>query len=85
MKITAVDGHQFTTDGLKEAIEEAKSSSAPIQLIVANGVDIHTYSIDYHGGMRYAHLERNNDAPDYLSEIYQPLAPGNPPTEGSAP
>ena len=30
-------------------------------------------TIDYHGGLRYPHLERNNDAPDYLSEIYQPL------------
>ena len=75
MKITAVNGHQFTSDGLKEAIDEAKSPSAALQLIIANGVDIHTYSIDYHGGMRYAHLERNNDAPDYLNEIYQPLAP----------
>jgi predicted metalloprotease with PDZ domain len=75
MKITAVEGHQFTAESLKDAIDAARSSTTPIQLIVANGVDIHTYSIDYHGGLRYAHLERNNEAPDYLSEIYRPLTP----------
>jgi predicted metalloprotease with PDZ domain len=74
MKITAVDGHQFATDGLKDAIDEAKSSSSPIALIVANGVDVQPYQIDYHDGLRYPHLERNNDAPDYLTEIYQPLS-----------
>ena len=74
MKITAVEGRQFTPEGLKDAVDSGKSSSAPIGLIVANGIDIRDYAIDYHGGLRYPHLERN-DAPDYLSEIYQPLAP----------
>jgi predicted metalloprotease with PDZ domain len=74
MKITAVDGHQFAVDVLKDSIDEAKSSSAPIALIVANGIDVHPYQIDYHDGLRYPHLERNNDAPDYLGEIYQPLS-----------
>lgn len=75
MKITAVEGHQFTPEGLKDAIDAAKSNTAPIELIIANGVEIHTYTVDYHGGLRYPHLERNNDVPDYLSEIYQPLTP----------
>jgi predicted metalloprotease with PDZ domain len=75
MKITAVNGHQFTVEGIKDAIDTAKSSSDPIRLIIANGADVRTYSVDYHGGLRYAHLERNNNAPDYLSDIYQPLAP----------
>jgi predicted metalloprotease with PDZ domain len=75
MKITAVEGHQFTPEGLKDATDAAKSNTAPIELIIANGVEIHTYSVDYHGGLRYPHLERDNDVPDYLSEIYQPLTP----------
>ncbi|HWF39268.1 MAG TPA: hypothetical protein VG322_12150 [Candidatus Acidoferrales bacterium] len=73
MKITAVEGHQFTPEGLRDAVDAAKSNTAPIELIVANGVDVHAYNVDYHGGLRYPHLERNNDVPDYLSEIYQPL------------
>ena len=75
MKITAVEGHQFAPEGLKDAIDAAKSDTAPIELIIANGVEIHTYTVDYHEGLRYPHLERNNDVPDYLSEIYQPLTP----------
>jgi predicted metalloprotease with PDZ domain len=74
MKITAVNGTQFSTDELKNAIAAAKSAATPIQLIIANGGDVQTYSIDYHGGLRYPHLERNNAQPDYLSEILHSLA-----------
>ena len=74
MKITAVDGRQFTLDALKESIDAAKSTTSPIQLIVANGPQVQTYSIDYHGGLRYPHIERNNGMPDFLSDIIQPLA-----------
>ena len=74
MKITAVEGHQFTLEGLKDAIDAAKSASSAIQLIIANGAQVQTYSIDYHGGLRYPHLEQNSGAPDFLSEISQPLA-----------
>jgi predicted metalloprotease with PDZ domain len=74
MKITAVDGRQFTLDALKESIDAAKSTTSPIQLIVANGPQVQTYSIDYHGGLRYPHIERNNSMPDFLSDIIQPLA-----------
>ena len=74
MKITAVDGRQFSLDALKESIDAAKSTTSPIQLIVANGPQVQTYSIDYHGGLRYPHIERNNGMPDFLSDIIQPLA-----------
>jgi predicted metalloprotease with PDZ domain len=74
MKITAVDGRQFSLEEIKDAINGAKSTTTPMQLIVANGPEVETYSIDYHGGLRYPHLERNNGAPDFLSDIIQPLA-----------
>jgi predicted metalloprotease with PDZ domain len=74
MKITAVDGRQFTPEALKDSINAAKSAAAPIQLIVANGPQVQTYSIDYHGGLSYPHLEINNGAPDFLSDILKPLA-----------
>ena len=74
MKITAVNGVQFSPDELKSAIDAAKSAANPIQLIVSNGADVQTYSVDYHGGLRYPHLERDNSHPDYLSEIMHPLA-----------
>jgi len=69
MKIVAVNGAQYSPDGLRGAIDAAKVATAPIQLIVANGAQFRTYSVDYHGGLRYAHIERDESKPDYLGEI----------------
>jgi predicted metalloprotease with PDZ domain len=74
MKITVVDGRQFSLEELKDSISAAKSTTLPIQLIIANGPQVQTYSIDYHGGLRYPHLEQNNGARDFLNDILQPLA-----------
>lgn len=78
MKIVAVNGLQFGGSVVREAVTAAKSSSAPIQLLVANGAQYQTFSVDYHGGLQYPHLERVESKPDYLSEILHPLtqAPG---------
>jgi predicted metalloprotease with PDZ domain len=75
MRITAVNGKQFSPDALKYAIGEALSAKTPIELLIANGVQVQTYAVDYHGGLRYPHLERENGRPDYLTEIFKPLAP----------
>ncbi len=69
MKIVAVNGAQYSPDGMRGAIDAAKVATAPIQLIVANGAQFRTYSVDYHGGLRYAHIERDESKPDYLGEI----------------
>ncbi len=60
---------------MKRAIEGSKSATTPIQLIVANGAQFQTRSVDYHGGLRSPHLERDKSKPDYLSEILKPMAP----------
>ena len=70
MRISAVNGQQYSSDLLKDAIESAASGSAPIRLIVANGAQVEARQIDYHGGLRYPHLERDSSHPDYLSEIF---------------
>jgi len=74
MKITAVDGQQYSPDTLKDAITDAASSSAPIRLIVANGAEVDARQMDYHGGLRYPHLERDSSHPDYIGEIFHRLA-----------
>jgi predicted metalloprotease with PDZ domain len=74
MKIMAVNGAQYTSDALRAAITAAKSETAPIQLIVANGAQFSTMPVDYHGGLRYPHIERDTTHPDYLSEIIHALA-----------
>ena len=75
MKVTAVDGQQYSGGVLKDAITAAAKSSSPIQLLVTNGAEYRTYSVDYHGGLKYAHLERDASRPNYLDEILHPLAP----------
>jgi predicted metalloprotease with PDZ domain len=75
MKITAVNGKQFSVDAIKDAIEGAKTTTAPIQLIVANGPAVQTYAVDYHGGLRYPHLVRDENRPDFLSEILRSQTP----------
>ena len=74
MKIAAIDGQQFSSDALREAIVAAKKGTTPIQLIVANGAEFKNFELDYHGGLRYPHLARDESKPDYLSEILGPLA-----------
>ena len=75
MKITAVNGSVYSPTILKEAIEAAQATTAPIRLIAANGTEVQTYSVDYHDGIRYPHLERDESRPNYLDEILRPSAP----------
>jgi predicted metalloprotease with PDZ domain len=74
MKVAAVFGKTFTPEALKEAVAGAQSATTPIQILIANGAQFQTFSVDYHGGLRYPHLERDASRPDYLSEILHPLA-----------
>jgi predicted metalloprotease with PDZ domain len=75
MKIIAVNGKQYSPDEMRQAVEVSKSSAAPIQLIVANGAQFQTRTIDYHGGLRCPHLVRDASRPNYLGEILKPMAP----------
>jgi predicted metalloprotease with PDZ domain len=75
MKIAAVNGQQYSAESLRNAITEAKTSKEPIRLIIANGPQYQTISLDYHGGLHHPHIVRDESRPDYLSEILHPLAP----------
>jgi predicted metalloprotease with PDZ domain len=77
MKLTAIDGQQFSSTVLRELVEKSASASAPFTFLVANGPYFKTMTVDYRGGPRYPHLERNNEMPDLLGEIIRPLAPGS--------
>lgn len=74
MKIAAVEGHPYSSAALDDAILAAESNSSPIELIVQNGAEFKTVSVDYHGGLRYPHLVRDESKPDYLTEILSPQA-----------
>jgi predicted metalloprotease with PDZ domain len=77
MRLVAVNGRRWTPEILREAIRQAKGGKEPMELLVENAEYFHTYRIDYHGGERYPHLERNGK-PDLLSEIAKMKAPAVP-------
>ncbi len=73
MQIIAVNGRQFAPGVLTAAITDAKTGSGPIDLIVFNTGYYKVVHLDYHGGLRYPHLERISGTPDRLDEILKPM------------
>jgi hypothetical protein len=57
---------------LSEAVTAAKGTKEPIVLLVNSFDKILTIRLDYHGGLRYPHLERIPNTPDRLSQIHAP-------------
>jgi hypothetical protein len=73
MQIVAVNGRQFSGALLNDAIRDAKGNQSPIELIVTNTGTYKVIAIDYHGGLRFPHLERVEGTPDTLDEILKPM------------
>jgi predicted metalloprotease with PDZ domain len=71
MKLIAVNGRQFSTEELHDALKAGKTGSDPLELLVENADYYKTYKLDYHGGERYPHLVRDESKPDLLTEIYK--------------
>ncbi|GLR00036.1 M61 family metallopeptidase [Dyella mobilis] len=70
MSIVAVNGKSYDPDAVKDAVTaSAKDSSQPIELLVKNFDEYKTIRIDYHGGLKYPHLERDTSKPDTLSQL----------------
>ena len=74
MKIISVNGRGWSTDVLHDAIASSKSNTARIDLVVENGSFQETYKVDYHGGERYPHLERDSTKPDVLGDVIKSRA-----------
>jgi predicted metalloprotease with PDZ domain len=72
MQLQAVNDQKYTAAGLRETILGAEKSKEPIKLLFKRGDEFVTVSLDYHGGMRYPHLERVEATPDRLDEIFAP-------------
>ena len=72
MKITAVNGREYSTEVLRSAIRNAKDGG-PLELLVVNGKASATYKLDYHDGEKYPVLERNGQ-PALLDQILKPLS-----------
>jgi predicted metalloprotease with PDZ domain len=71
-ELVAVNGREFSADLLKEAVRAAVSGSEPVELLVKNYDTYRTVQLDWHGGLRYPHLERVDGTPDRLSALFEP-------------
>jgi predicted metalloprotease with PDZ domain len=71
-KIVAVNGRTYSADVLFDALGEARSTHAPIALLVQRGGVYRSISIPYFEGPRYPHLVRIEGTPDRLTEVVKP-------------
>src|SRR4030095_1348572 len=69
MQILAVNGLRYSADVLRNAIKESKTASGPMTIEFQNDDVVKTVSLDYHGGMREPHLERDAGKSDLLAQI----------------
>ncbi len=72
-KLVAVNGRRWTAEILRDAVKSAVTNTAPIELLVENEDFFKTCKLDYHGGEKYPHLERDSSKPDLLTEILKPV------------
>jgi predicted metalloprotease with PDZ domain len=71
-RIIAVDELAFDLDQFKATIKASQKATVPLILIVRQGDRFRTVRLDYHGGLRYPHLERDPNRPDLLEAIFAP-------------
>ncbi|HTY40987.1 MAG TPA: PDZ domain-containing protein [Thermoanaerobaculia bacterium] len=73
MRLVAVDGRRYSEKRLRDALHAAQGTQEKIELLVENVDTFRTYTVDYHGGERYPHLERDPGKTDWISAIGKPL------------
>jgi predicted metalloprotease with PDZ domain len=73
MQLQGVNDQAFSVANLREAIVTAENTQAPIKLLLKRGKEFITMTVDYHGGLRYPHLQRVESTPDLLDTILAPV------------
>jgi predicted metalloprotease with PDZ domain len=69
MKLVAVNGRQFSSQVLRDALHTAIGRKEPIDLLIENADYYKTYKLDYHEGEKYPHLVRDESKPDLLTDV----------------
>ena len=72
MQVEAVSDQKYSADKMNAAILDAEKNNSPIKLLVKHDDQYMTVSLDYHGGLRYPHLERVESTPDRLDDVLAP-------------
>jgi predicted metalloprotease with PDZ domain len=73
MKLIGVDGRRLGKESLDDALKLHLGDKTPMELLVLNGDFYRLLKIDYHGGAKYPHIERDTTKPDVLEAILKPL------------
>ncbi|TAN06668.1 MAG: M61 family peptidase, partial [Rhodanobacteraceae bacterium] len=74
MQLVSVNGVKFSPKVFLHAIAGITKPGQGKLVFVASGSGITgTYTFDYSGGLRYAHLQRTEGTPDYLGQIIAPV------------
>jgi len=71
-QVVAVNGVSYSNESLRRAVTVAKTESTPLELLLKAGDQYRTVTIDYRGGLRYPHLERDAATSDRLTAILTP-------------
>ncbi|WP_227340022.1 M61 family metallopeptidase [Sphingopyxis sp. P8] len=71
-KIIAVDGMSYSRERIEAAIRAAADGKTPVRLIVERDGRYRTIEIAYHGGLRWPHLEKIGDGPDWIDRLLAP-------------
>lgn len=74
MQIMAVNDLRYSADVLRTAIKDSTSAHAPLTIQIQNDDVVKTVTMDYRGGTREPHLERDPSKPDLLAQILAPRA-----------
>ncbi|HLX42983.1 MAG TPA: PDZ domain-containing protein [Bryobacteraceae bacterium] len=72
-KLVAVNNRQWTALVLRDAVQKTANSAQPIELLLKRGEYYSTHRVEYVGGEKFPHLDRDESKPDLLSKILQPL------------
>lgn len=73
MQIQAVNDRAYSAVNLKAAIVASEKGSEPVKLLMKRDDELFTVNLDYHGGLRYPHLERVESVPDRLGAVLSPV------------
>jgi predicted metalloprotease with PDZ domain len=77
MKLVSIDGQAWSAQVLHDAIAAAQKSKQSLQIRARSDGTVETYTVDYDGGLRYPHLVREQDKPDYLKPLLAPKPAGS--------
>lgn len=73
LKVMAVDNRAFTPTVLREAVQRTAKDAQYLDFLIKSGEYYSVHRVEYHGGEKYPHLERDQSKADVLSKIIEPL------------